>query len=117
MPDSILVDVWKIIETIYPHRARFSIGIDKLTTNIQEKNKDTIELKRGRIIGIIERILMYYFVIEGNLTSIGFILAAKSFTRFKELNDKDFAEYVLIGTLLSAFLAIATGILVKKALL
>ena len=34
MPDSILVDVWKIIETIYPHRARFSIGIDKLTTEI-----------------------------------------------------------------------------------
>lgn len=33
-PDSILVDVWKIIETIYPHRARFSIGIDKLTTEI-----------------------------------------------------------------------------------
>lgn len=87
------------------------------SNNMQEKNKDTIELKRGRIIGIIERILMYYFVIEGNLTSIGFILAAKSFTRFKELDDKDFAEYVLIGTLLSAFLAIATGILVKKALL
>jgi hypothetical protein len=87
------------------------------TNNMQEKNRDTIELKRGRIIGIIERILMYYFVIEGNLTSIGFILAAKSFTRFKELDDKDFAEYVLIGTLLSAFLAIATGILVKKALL
>jgi hypothetical protein len=87
------------------------------SNNMQEKNKDTIELKRGRIIGIIERILMYYFVIEGNLTSIGFILAAKSFTRFKELDDKNFAEYVLIGTLMSAFLAIAVGILVKKALL
>jgi hypothetical protein len=33
-PDSILRDIWKIIETIYPHQARFSLGIDKLTTNI-----------------------------------------------------------------------------------
>lgn len=37
MPDSILVDVWKIIETIYPQRARFSIGIDKLTTGINPR--------------------------------------------------------------------------------
>jgi hypothetical protein len=36
-PDSIFIDIWKIIETIYPHRARFSIGIDKLTTKINPR--------------------------------------------------------------------------------
>ena len=36
------------------------------------------------------------------------MLAAKGFTRFKELDDRDFAEYVLIGTLLSSSLAIAS---------
>lgn len=35
-----------------------------------------------------------------NYGSIAFILAAKAFTRFRELEDRDFAEYVLIGTLL-----------------
>jgi hypothetical protein len=101
------------------HIVRFVLS--KLKVEPQTENQplaqDTIELKRGKIIGIIERILMFYFVIEGSLTAIAFILAAKSFTRFKELDDKHFAEYVLIGTLLSAFLAIVTGILVKKTLL
>lgn len=74
------------------------------------------ELKRGKIIGIIERIMLYIFAAFGNLTAIGFILAAKGFTRFKELDDRNFAEYVLIGTLLSAALSIIPGLLIRKYL-
>ncbi len=33
-PDSIMTDIWKIIEALYPHRARFAIGIDILSTKI-----------------------------------------------------------------------------------
>jgi hypothetical protein len=33
-PDLIFTDIWKIIEVLYPHRARFSVGIDILTTQI-----------------------------------------------------------------------------------
>lgn len=71
------------------------------------------ELRVGRLIGILERLLIYAFVVANQFSGIAFILAAKSFARFKELEDKKFAEYVLIGTLSSAFLAIlistATG--------
>jgi len=31
----------------------------------------------------------------GNAAAIGFVLAAKAFARFKQLDDRDFAEYVL----------------------
>jgi len=100
---------------VEPHtKRRDPAEKSKRPNTMQENSKDTIELKRGKLIGIIERILMFYFVIDGNLTSIGFILAAKSFTRFKELDDKNFAEYVLIGTLLSTFLAIFIGIMTKR---
>jgi hypothetical protein len=54
-------------------------------------------------------VLLYSFVLQGQYGAIGFILAAKAFTRFKALDDRPFAEYVLIGTLLSACLALATG--------
>lgn len=74
---------------------------------------DYAELRRGKTIGILERLLIYFFVVNGSLASIGFIIAAKSFTRFKELDNREFAEYVLIGTLLSSSFAITVGIFVK----
>ena len=67
---------------------------------------DDKELNRGKIIGSIERLLFFFFVLTNNYTSIGFILTAKGITRFKKLDDKDFSEYVLIGTLLSSSLSI-----------
>ncbi|NLE02180.1 MAG: hypothetical protein GX640_20150 [Fibrobacter sp.] len=75
---------------------------------------DDQELNRGKIIGVIERILFFFFVITDNYASIAFILTAKGFTRFKELDDKNFAEYVLIGTLLSSGLAIFCGVLILE---
>ena len=67
------------------------------------------DYKSGRIVGILERVLMYIFIINGNISSIAFILTAKSIVRFKELNDKSFAEYFLVGTLLSSLLAIVVS--------
>jgi len=67
---------------------------------------DSRELHRGKIIGVIERILFFFFVVTNNYASIAFILTAKGITRYKELDDKNFAEYFLIGTLLSSALSI-----------
>ena len=71
------------------------------------------ELNRGRLIGIFERVLIFVFTITGNLTLIGFILTAKIFTRYKRLDDQAFAEYVLIGTLLSSSFSLIAGLVVK----
>lgn len=77
------------------------------------KSLDRGEYNRGRVIGLLERILIYSFVLSGQFGAIGFTLAAKGFTRFKEMEDRGFAEYVLIGTLLSSGLAMGLGVLVK----
>lgn len=74
---------------------------------------DVGEFNRGRVIGLLERVLLYLFILQGQFGAIGFVLAAKAFTRFKALDDRPFAEYVLIGTLLSACLALAAGGLVQ----
>jgi uncharacterized membrane protein len=77
---------------------------------------DVGEFNRGRVIGILERVLLYGFILQAQYGAIGFILAAKAFTRFKALENRSFAEYVLIGTLLSACLALATGVLLHGLL-
>ncbi len=75
---------------------------------------DEKEYNAGRVIGMLERILILFFVLVNQLGAIGFIIAAKGFTRFKELDKREFAEYVLIGTLLSSLFAIAVALLIKQ---
>ena len=74
---------------------------------------DANEYNRGRVIGLLERTLIFFFVLGGQYGAIGFTLAAKGFTRFRELENRGFAEYVLIGTLLSSGLALAIGAWVR----
>ena len=93
---------------------RHILGLVKIEPRTKETMvTDETELKRGKIIGVLERILFFFFVITGNYTSIAFILTAKSITRYKNLEDKDFAEYVLIGTLLSSSVSIFWAYFIK----
>lgn len=66
---------------------------------------------RGRAIGILERWLILTLLLVGQWGVIGFVLAAKSIARFDQLKEQTFAEYYLIGTLLSVLFAIGTGLL------
>jgi len=75
---------------------------------------DAREWNTGRVIGLLERTIVYTLVLYSQFTAIGFILAAKSFARFKDLDDRLFAEYVLIGTLLSASSAVLLGLLMAN---
>jgi len=77
---------------------------------------DEKEYKAGRVIGILERILVYHLVLRGQYAAIGLVLAAKSFTRFKDLEKRRYAEYVLIGTLASTLLAMLTAAAVEALL-
>lgn len=71
---------------------------------------DRQEYNTGRVIGILERWLMYIVVLStDSLEAIAFIIAAKGLARMKQLDDKVFAEYMLIGTLLSMISAVLVG--------
>ncbi len=68
----------------------------------------------GEAIGILERLLIVTFVVVGAEAAIGLVIAAKTLARFRQLDDRDFAEYYLLGTLasvavatVSAFVAVA----------
>lgn len=69
--------------------------------------------RAGRLIGILERMAMLTLVTLGEWSALGFILAAKSVARFKELEDREFAEAYLVGTLTSFLVAGASGLLLR----
>ncbi|MDX1585323.1 MAG: hypothetical protein R3222_01210 [Balneolaceae bacterium] len=96
---------------------RYLLNIFRLKP-IRETGSETDEKEynTGRLIGILERIFVFIFVLLGQFAAIGFILAAKGVARFQDFKSRTFAEYVLIGTLLSTLLAMAIGYFVKMVL-
>lgn len=90
-----------------PVQAPDSQVIGEETEKAKEARIDQREYNAGRIIGILERWLMYaVIVVSQNYNVIAFILAAKGFARFRQLEEREFAEYVLIGTLASTLVTI-----------
>lgn len=74
---------------------------------------DASLIKAGRFIGILERLLVFIFIVTDHWEAVGFLLAAKSIFRFGDLRDgkdRKLTEYVLIGTLLSFGSAILIGL-------
>jgi len=96
-----------------------SVFIRKLFISISSKTypKENLEeLKAGNIIGKLERIIIAILLLNNQFGLIGFVLTAKSIARFKQMEDKNFAEKYLIGTLTS-FLIVLITILILKGLL
>lgn len=73
----------------------------------------------GKYIGILERVLIFVFIITNHFEAVGFLLAAKSIFRFgdlKEAHDLKLTEYVLIGTLLSFGIAILMSFFMQQTI-
>ena len=66
----------------------------------------------GALIGTIERWLILIFVCMQRYDALGLLIAAKSIIRFSE-KDTAKTEYVLAGTLLSIFIAVVVGLMLK----
>jgi hypothetical protein len=78
----------------------------------EDSEEDSLP-KAGKYIGMLERLLVFGFIVLQQWTAIGWLIAAKSVLRFSDLSrakDRKLTEYVLIGTLLSFGLAIAAGL-------
>lgn len=67
----------------------------------------------GRIIGKLERIITVILVLYNEIGAIGFVLTAKSLARYKQLDNQNFAEKYLVGTLSSTAFAIVVALLLR----
>jgi hypothetical protein len=64
----------------------------------------------------LERFLVVTAVVVRSPATVGLILAAKSIARYPEFRSFRFAEYFLIGTLVSVSLGILGGLLLLHLL-
>ena len=70
----------------------------------------------GKLIGLLERALIFVLVAAGQPAAIGFLIAAKSILRFGEVGkgaDRKDVEYIIIGTLMSFLIAVSIAYLVR----
>lgn len=84
----------------------------------ENNNKD--EIKTGRVIGYLERIIILVLFLADLPAVVGFLITAKSILRYAEIKneiDKVMVEYVLIGTLLSFTIGISIAFITTKVLL
>lgn len=99
-PAAILISlILKMIpDTVEDH------GDQERPTEVMENTDEVTGV--GFWIGILEREIILLLGLLGQYGTIGFVLTAKSVSRYKQLEDKSFAEKYLIGTLSSALIAL-----------
>ena len=86
-----------------------------LTANVlsgyKPPEKAVADRNAGRMIGTLERIIMVIFIAIGQYSAVGLVLTAKSIARYDRISkDQVFAEYYLLGTLLSTLCAVVTAV-------
>jgi|SRR6516162_2824724 len=85
-----------------------------LAAGIDKPGETAEQIKNaGLYIGWLERFLVLTAILVQSPSLIGLILTGKSIARFPDLKER-FAEYFLIGTLLSITLAVLGGLMLTK---
>ena len=76
----------------------------------------------GRMIGYLERLIIFFLMLNNAVATIGFVIAAKSVIRFPEIiseadktEKRSRVEYYLIGTLLSMACTFVVYVLLRLA--
>lgn len=108
---SMLLEQWSEIA-----RGSSNNSDDKKESSITTAEGEDIKslVSAGKVIGMVERVLILTFVLLNQFSGVGFLLAAKSVFRFgdlKEKNDHKMTEYVMLGTLLSVTITILVGVI------
>lgn len=93
-----------------------SIIIKKVLNRYRPRNEEECEEgvpNAGALIGVLERLFILLMLSVNQFTAIGFVLTAKSIARYNKISENpQFAEYYLLGTLMSTLLIIISYFLI-----
>ncbi|GAO44598.1 DUF3307 domain-containing protein [Flavihumibacter petaseus] len=113
-------DIWKTITAFIFLTSPAGMLIGQLTRQWRDKiavaaPSETESLANaGRWIGFAERTIILIFVLLGQYSAIGLLVAAKGIIRFNEKDRQEIkTEYLVVGTLLSISIAVLTGMAIK----
>lgn len=104
-------NVWILTTAVVFLTAPAGIFIGQLTKRWREQITNPESLANaGKWIGIIERLIVFVFVLLGQYAAISLLIAAKGIIRFNEKDRPEVkTEYLVIGTLLSIVIALVVG--------
>ncbi len=107
--------IWKTITALVFLTTPAGILIGQCTKQWRDQIENAASLANaGKWIGIIERVIIFIFVLFSQFSAIGLLVAAKGIIRFNEKERPEIkTEYLVIGTLMSIGIAIITGLLIK----
>jgi hypothetical protein len=106
-----IVLIWDVASSFI--RRLFSLVTMPSEVTAQDRYAIFASARSGELIGKLERVVVVLLILFDQFAAIGFVLTAKSIARFKMLEDRDFAERYLIGTLASFIYAIIAGFIGK----
>lgn len=90
-----------------------NVFIQKILVTEKPDEKKRSLLRYGGKIGNLERLISAVMLYFGQYAAVALVFTAKSIVRFKDFEDREFAEYYLYGTLLSVATAIGVFMLIK----
>lgn len=81
-------------------------------TTTPPESGQTITLRAGRVIGILERVLIFVGLVASSWEILAGVVALKTVARYSDLDKQDKAEYFLVGSLASILWAVAMTALI-----
>lgn len=122
-----IIGVWvggvvikKLVEPLAPTPAPITPAETGVSPDTAPPSAPIIGMRNaGRYIGWLERALAITFILIGHPEGVGFLLAAKSILRFRDVQDqtdRHQAEYIIIGTFLSFGWALFAALTTRAAL-
>ena len=122
--DTLLVAGLVIAATVFPAGYLIRYLLKPLSNQLgvnrepQAADRGTLEGlgDAGLYLGWLERGLLVIAFAIGSFTAVGLIIGAKSVARFPEFRSRAFAEYFLIGTLISVAFAALGGSVLRLSL-
>lgn len=81
-------------------------------TTTPPESGQKITLRAGRVIGILERVLIFVGLMASSWEILAGVVALKTVARYSDLDKQDKAEYFLVGSLASILWAVAMTALI-----
>lgn len=92
------------------------VVLARFESHISDRMRRTLQRNSvpgaGRYIGYLERAICFVLVVSGQPGAIVFVIAAKAIVRIESAKDRPFAEYFLIGTFTSVFVAVIVATII-----
>ena len=102
-----------------PHAAAgYSLKLGPVSGRVEPDRPAAVETADnvGAVVGVLERLLVVILILGRAEIGIGLVVAAKTLARFKQLDERSFAEKYLVGTLASVTVAVASALAARVVL-